>query len=40
VLGWKDVRMDHIKAHNKGGFTDLSNAQILCVSCNGAKGDR
>jgi 5-methylcytosine-specific restriction endonuclease McrA len=33
-LTWKDVRMDHIKAHTKGGWTDLSNAQILCSPCN------
>lgn len=38
VLTWKDVRMDHIKAHTKAGRTDLRNAQILCVSCNSKKG--
>jgi len=40
VLGWKDVRMDHIKAHSRGGFADLKNAQMLCANCNCAKGDR
>lgn len=34
VLNWNDVRMDHIKAHTRGGRTDLSNAQILCETCN------
>ena len=38
VLNWNDVRMDHIKAHSKAGITNLSNAQILCVSCNSKKG--
>lgn len=38
ALSWRDVRMDHIKAHTKGGKTDLANAQILCVSCNSRKG--
>ena len=33
-LTWKDVRMDHIKAHTKLGRTDLRNAQILCSRCN------
>ncbi len=40
VLTWKDVRMDHIKAHTKGGRTDLKNAQILCLNCNSAKGSK
>jgi 5-methylcytosine-specific restriction endonuclease McrA len=40
VLGWKDVRMDHMLAHTKGGRTDLKNAQILCVSCNSRKGGK
>jgi 5-methylcytosine-specific restriction endonuclease McrA len=38
ILTWKDVRMDHIKAHTKGGRTDLRNAQILCSKCNSSKG--
>ncbi len=40
VLGWKDVRMDHITAHSRGGVADLKNAQMLCARCNGAKGDK
>lgn len=40
VLSWKDVRMDHIEAHTKGGRTDLRNAQILCASCNSSKGGK
>lgn len=40
VLTWRDVRMDHIKAHSQGGVTDLSNAQILCISCNAVKGGK
>lgn len=38
VLSWKDVRMDHMESHTKGGRTNLKNAQILCVSCNSRKG--
>jgi len=37
ALTWNDVRMDHIRAHTKGGRTDLSNAQILCATCNSKK---
>jgi superfamily II DNA or RNA helicase len=29
---------DHIKAYARGGATDLSNAQALCMSCNLKKG--
>lgn len=36
-LTWKDVRMDHITAHSKGGMADLKNAQILCATCNSEK---
>jgi 5-methylcytosine-specific restriction endonuclease McrA len=39
-LSWNDVRMDHIKAHTKGGRTNLRNAQILCASCNSKKGGK
>ncbi len=40
ILSWKDVRIDHMTAHTKGGQTDLRNAQILCASCNSRKGGK
>lgn len=30
--------VDHIRAHSRGGETDMGNAQLLCVKCNRSKG--
>ena len=39
---WKFQEMDadHVTAWSKGGATDLSNCQMLCISHNRAKGNR
>ncbi|MFA5106203.1 MAG: DUF262 domain-containing protein [Candidatus Micrarchaeia archaeon] len=36
---WNEYDSDHIKAHIKGGSTDLGNAQVLCRTHNAAKKD-
>lgn len=36
----KDMDADHVSAWSKGGSTDLSNCQMLCVTHNRAKGNR
>lgn len=33
-----DFHADHIKAHSRGGKTKLSNARLLCPTCNLKKG--
>lgn len=35
-----EFEVDHIKAHSRGGKTCLSNAQLLCITCNRKKGAR
>jgi len=40
LLTWSDFTVDHIKAWTKGGATRLSNAQLMCRSCNSRKGAR
>jgi hypothetical protein len=40
VLTWENYHLDHIFAHSRGGRTDLSQAQMLCVKCNTSKGNR
>ena len=39
-LTWDAFEVDHIKPHSKGGKTDLSNAALICNSCNSKKGNR
>lgn len=39
-LGWADFTVDHVFAHSKGGRTSVKNAQLMCRSCNSAKGNR
>ena len=36
----KEMHADHIKPWSKGGLTELSNGQMLCINCNLAKGDK
>ena len=36
----KEMHADHIKPWSKGGLTELSNGQMLCVNCNLAKSDK
>jgi hypothetical protein len=38
VLDWMNFQVDHIKAYSRGGKTDLSNAALICGSCNPSKG--
>jgi 5-methylcytosine-specific restriction endonuclease McrA len=35
---FEDFDLDHIIPHDRGGMTNLSNAQILCITCNRSKG--
>ncbi|MEW6127348.1 MAG: DUF262 domain-containing protein [Acidobacteriota bacterium] len=37
-LDWNNFTIDHLKAHSKGGRTILSNATVMCRSCNSSKG--
>lgn len=39
-LKWESFEVDHIKPHSKGGRTDISNAALICKSCNSQKGNR
>lgn len=36
----KDMDADHVTAWSKGGTSDISNCQLLCISHNRAKGNR
>lgn len=36
----KEMHADHIRPWSKGGLTELSNGQMLCVNCNLAKSDK
>jgi len=40
TLSWDDFTVDHVKAYVKGGETKLTNAQLMCRSCNSRKGGR
>jgi hypothetical protein len=39
-LDWTNFQVDHIKAHSRGGKTELPNAALVCASCNASKGAR
>ena len=36
---FKDMHADHIVPWSKGGKTEISNCQMLCISCNEKKGN-
>lgn len=36
----EELEMDHIEPWSKGGRTELSNAQLLCRTCNARKGNK
>jgi hypothetical protein len=36
----EDLTLDHVIPQSRGGETSVANGQILCRSCNSAKGDR
>jgi len=39
-LSWSNFTIDHIKPHALGGKSTLSNAALMCRSCNSRKGKR
>jgi 5-methylcytosine-specific restriction endonuclease McrA len=39
-LTWSNFTIDHIKPHALGGKSSLSNAALMCRSCNSRKGRR
>lgn len=39
-LSWTNFTIDHIKPHALGGKSSLSNAALMCRSCNSRKGKR
>lgn len=39
-LTWNNFTIDHIKPHALGGRSSLSNAALMCRSCNSRKGSR
>lgn len=40
LLTWSNFTIDHIKPHALGGKSAISNAALLCRSCNSKKGKR
>lgn len=40
LLTWNNFTIDHIKAHVHGGKTTISNASLMCRTCNSRKGAR
>lgn len=38
ILDWRDVHVDHVMPHSKGGATTIENGRLLCSKCNLAKG--
>jgi hypothetical protein len=39
-LDWTNFQVDHVKAHSRGGRTELANAALICQPCNASKGAR
>lgn len=39
-LSWTNFTIDHIKPHSLGGKSTLSNATLMCRSCNSRKGKK
>jgi hypothetical protein len=39
-LSWSNFTIDHIKPHALGGKSSLSNAALMCRSCNSRKGKK
>jgi hypothetical protein len=39
-LHWQDISVDHVRAHTRGGRTNLANAQLMHRRCNSSKGSR
>jgi len=40
TLTWGNFTIDHIKPYSRGGRTTMTNADLMCRSCNSAKGNR
>lgn len=40
ILTWDNFTIDHIKPHSLGGKSTLSNAALMCRSCNSRQGNR
>jgi len=40
ILLDRDIEIDHIIPHSKGGATTESNLQVLCFDCNRSKGNK
>jgi hypothetical protein len=38
TLSWNNFTIDHVLAHGRGGRTAISNAAIMCRTCNSSKG--
>ncbi len=40
TLTWDNFTIDHIEPYSRGGRTAMANAELMCRSCNAAKGNR
>jgi 5-methylcytosine-specific restriction endonuclease McrA len=40
TLTWGNFTIDHIKPYSRGVRTTMANADLMCRSCNAAKGNR
>lgn len=40
TLDWRDVHVDHVMPHSKGGSTNNENGRLLCSRCNWAKSNK